>query len=126
MPEASEPEAEEAAPEPAPHLVPLAEGWMLWRTICLSGAGFPVHRLESLATNDAAAAIDHFIDCEAAWDEVRERAVAWCRDATKTLGNPRQRWLADAQGNRYVSELRVCALNPESWRPSGAEPSGAG
>ncbi len=45
---------------------------------------------------------------------------------TEMLPNPRQCWLADAQGSRYVSELRVCALNPESWRPSGAEPSGAG
>ncbi len=126
MPEASEPEAEEAAPRPAPHLVSLADGWTLWRTICLRGTGFPIHMLESLAADDAAAAIDGFFDCEAAWEGARERAVAWCRDATKTLGNPRQRWLADAQGNRYASELRIVTLNPESWRPPGPGSSGGG
>ena len=86
MPEAREPEAKEAPPGPAPHLVPLAEGWMLWRTICLRGAGFPVHMLDSLAANDAAAAIDHFFDCDAAWDDARRHAIKPCRDSIKRLG----------------------------------------
>jgi hypothetical protein len=36
------------------------------------------------------------------------------------LPTPGQCWLTDAEGNRYVSELRVIAVNPEPWRPSGS------
>ena len=85
MPEAGEPEQEEKASARAAHLVDLADGWMLWRTIGLRGAGFPVHMLESLAADDAAAAIDDFLDCEAARDEARDRALRSCRDAVKTV-----------------------------------------
>ena len=45
---------------------------------------------------------------------------------SEMLPTPRQCWLTDAQGNTYTSELRIVAVDPESWRPSGAEPSGAG
>ena len=38
---------------------------------------------------------------------------------SEMLPDPRQCWLTDAQGNRYTSELRIVALNPESWRPPG-------
>ncbi len=44
MPEAREPEAKEAAPEPVPHLVPLAEGWML-------RARLKAHRRSDVARN---------------------------------------------------------------------------
>ena len=87
MPEAREPQAEETGTRPAPHLVGLADGWTLWRTVCLRGAGFPVPMLESLAATDAAAEVDRFLDTEAAWDEARDRAIKPCRDATKALGN---------------------------------------
>ena len=86
MPEASEPEAEDTGTRPAPRLVPLADGWMLWRTICVRGAGFPVHMLETLAADDAAAEVDRFLDTEVAWHEARDRVTGSCRDATKALG----------------------------------------
>ena len=86
MPEARVPEAEDTGTRPAPHLVPLADGWTLWRTVCLRGTGFPIHLLESLAADDAAASIDGFLDREAAWDEARDRAIKQCRDATKAVG----------------------------------------
>lgn len=68
------------------HLIDLADGWLLWKTVCLRGAGFPIHMLEELAANDAAAAIDRFLDLEAAWIEARDRALHACRDATRSLG----------------------------------------
>ena len=37
---------------------------------------------------------------------------------SEMLPTPGQCWLTDAQGNRYVSELRVIAVNPEPWRAS--------
>ncbi len=86
MPEAREAEAGKAAGRPAPHLVPLADGWTLWRTICLRGTGFPVHMLETLGANDAAAEVDRFLDTGAAWDEARDRVIGSCRDPTKALG----------------------------------------
>jgi amino acid adenylation domain-containing protein len=55
-----------AAPRPAPdgsaalapHLVHLTGDWALWRTVCLRGAGFPVHVLAALGDADLARAAD--------------------------------------------------------------------
>ena len=58
MPEAREAGTKEGTSACAPHLVPLADGWTLWRTICLRGTGFPIHLLESRAADDVAAAIN--------------------------------------------------------------------
>ncbi len=112
MPEASEPDAEETGTRPAPHLVPLIDGWTLWRTICLRGTGFPIDMLETLAAHDAAAAIDGFLDCETAWDEARERALAWCRDATETLGTEARKPYRRA--NRRLTKGRVPEPIPDA------------
>ncbi len=85
MPEAGEPDAEDTGARPAPHVVPLIDGWTLWRTICLRSTGFPIDMLESLAAHDAAAAIDGFLDCEAAWEDARERALQSFSNTVKTL-----------------------------------------
>ena len=63
-----------AAPRPAPdqpstlapHLVRLTEDWALWRTVCLRGAGFPVHLLTALGDTDLARAADAVIATDAA------------------------------------------------------------
>jgi amino acid adenylation domain-containing protein len=45
----------------APHLVPLAGEWALWRTVCLRGAGFPCHLLAALGDEALARAADAVI-----------------------------------------------------------------
>ena len=35
---------------------------------------------------------------------------------SEMLPNPAQTWLADAQGQTYTSELRIVAVDPQSWR----------
>ena len=36
--------------------------------------------------------------------------------------SPAECWLADAEGNRYPSELRLAALHPDTWRPGASTP----
>ena len=63
-----------AAPQPAPdrpaalapHLVRLTDDWALWRTVCLRGAGFPVHLLAALGDAGLARAADAVIAADAA------------------------------------------------------------
>ena len=50
----------------APHLVRLTEDWALWRTVCLRGAGFPLHLLAALGDTGLARAADAVIAAEAA------------------------------------------------------------
>jgi amino acid adenylation domain-containing protein len=49
----------------APHLVRLTEDWALWRTVCLRGAGFPLHLLEALGDAGLARAADAVIAADA-------------------------------------------------------------
>lgn len=67
------------------HLVELAEGWSLWKAICLRGAGFPVHWLDAFAAREAAAAADDLLDLEMQAEAVRDAALQVYRDATETL-----------------------------------------
>ncbi len=112
MPEASEPEAEDTGTRPAPHLVPLADGWTLWRAVCLRGTGFPVHMPETLAAYDAAAAVDRFLDTRAAWDEARDRAIGSCRDATTALGKEARKPYSRAM--RRLTKGRVPEFIPDA------------
>jgi len=53
--------APRSAPDPsalAPHLTRLTDDWALWRTVCLRGAGFPVHLLAELGDVRLAEAAD--------------------------------------------------------------------
>jgi hypothetical protein len=71
---------------PAPHLVGLADGWRLWRTVCLRGAGFPVALLERIAAPEAVQAVEALFACEAQEGAAREQAVQACmggRDSAK-------------------------------------------
>lgn len=48
------------------HLVPLADGWSLWRWMRLRGAGFPAAGVRSLAAPELAAKVDRALDAEPA------------------------------------------------------------
>jgi len=37
---------------------------------------------------------------------------------TEMLPGPNETWLCDAEGNRYVSELRIVAVDPQEWVPA--------
>ena len=79
-----------AAPQPAPdrsavlapHLVRLAGDWALWRTVCLRGAGFPVHLLAALGDAGLARAADAAIAAEDAAPAGTGPAVAAPADAS--------------------------------------------
>lgn len=67
------------------HLVDLADGWSLWRSVALRGAGFPVHLLEAIVASKTAALVDRFLDREADFEELRGRALQICNAATASL-----------------------------------------
>jgi amino acid adenylation domain-containing protein len=86
-------------PEPAPHLVPLAGDWALWRTVCLRGAGFPVHLVAALGAPGLARAADAVI-------------AAGPLDPAPARGRA-----APAQGR--------AAADPAGISPAGISPAGA-
>jgi amino acid adenylation domain-containing protein len=57
----------------APHLTRLTDDWALWRTVCLRGAGFPVHLLAELGDERLAQAADALL---AAADERADSVYA--------------------------------------------------
>jgi amino acid adenylation domain-containing protein len=63
--------------EPAPHLVALADDWVLWRTVCVRAAGLPIDLLAVLGDGDLARAADAVVAARADPDSpARERAEA--------------------------------------------------
>jgi hypothetical protein len=58
--------APDGASSLAPHLVRLTGDWALWRTVCLRGAGFPVHLLAALGDAGLARAADATLAADAA------------------------------------------------------------
>jgi len=69
-----------AAPALASHLIELADGWGLWRAICLRGTGFPVSLLDPFGASEAAAAVDALMAAEAARSAAHAQAMALCRE----------------------------------------------
>lgn len=78
------------------HLVDLADGWTLWRTFCLRGAGFPVNMLQKLAAPEAVGAIDLYLEHETAHEEARQRALASCKRLLDELDGDARRSLKHA------------------------------
>jgi hypothetical protein len=78
----------ERGPEPdaRDHLVPLADGWSLWRWIWLRGAGFPAELVLRLATERSAETAAEIVALERKEAETRARAQAACEEA---LGSAR-------------------------------------
>ncbi|SCL14465.1 amino acid adenylation domain-containing protein [Micromonospora nigra] len=50
------------------HLARLTDGWALWRTVCLRGAGLPVDLLAPLGDTELAAAADRVVAAQAGGD----------------------------------------------------------
>ena len=133
------------APPPlaAPHLVPLAGEWALWRDIAVRTAGFPVSGLAIFGSPDEQAGL-RAVAC----DPLFRAAVTWQNRAamrnavaniaagaaapgsrqlrraaaglpgqparfTEMLPGPDDCWLADHDGQRYTSELRLIAVDLE-------------
>jgi hypothetical protein len=59
------------------HLVSLSkrEGWALWRTVCLRGAGFPASEVIKLAAPEGAAAADQLLDAEELVGQLRGKVL---------------------------------------------------
>jgi hypothetical protein len=71
------------------HAVELSDGWRLWRETCLRGAGFPAHRVLSLAPVPAlSTAMDALLEAEPAEAKLRSAALAACEQSTQ--GVPRE------------------------------------
>jgi hypothetical protein len=63
-------------PGDAPHLVPLHDGWSVWRWMRLRGAGFPAALIDELALPAAAAAVDDYLGALASAATRRDEALA--------------------------------------------------
>ncbi|MGB8274298.1 MAG: lantibiotic dehydratase, partial [Alphaproteobacteria bacterium] len=84
--------------EAAPHLVELADGWRLWRTIRLRGAGFPVDLLEALAAPAAARSGRRLLACEQDYEAACHEAESVCRAQVAAADDAaRKRWLHAAR-----------------------------
>ncbi len=101
---------------PAPHLVPLAPGWNLWRWICLRGTGFPVSTVAGFGAPELAAAADGWATAEAAAEAAKGRALDACiagrRGAgmgQRTAWNRAARRLAKGQTAKIAAELGALA-----------------
>jgi hypothetical protein len=57
------------------HLIDLADGWAMWWTFALRGAGFPAAMLQMLAAPGAVSAIDRYLDRETAYKDARRQAL---------------------------------------------------
>lgn len=94
------------------HLVDLAQGWRLWRTIRLRSAGFPIDMLEALAAPEAAAAVRNLIARERAFEAACREAEAACRRLVATCDDgDRKAWLAAA---RRLAKARLPDHVPDS------------
>jgi amino acid adenylation domain-containing protein len=74
----------------APHLVRLAGDWALWRTVCLRGAGFPVHLLDALGADGLARAADAVLAADAGVDQAAREAAGAAYAAEFTAAVRRQ------------------------------------
>jgi hypothetical protein len=64
-------------PKNAPgHLVPLENGWSLWKDFCIRGAGFPASDVLRLASRELASAVDAWLDLEERIRALREALIA--------------------------------------------------
>ena len=100
----------ESAAAPS-HLVALAGGWHLWRTVCLRGTGFAVSMLEPFGAPQAAAAVDGLTAAEAAQAEARSAALEACVTGRRTVApGARTIW------NRAFRQLYKGQVSSESAR----------
>jgi hypothetical protein len=78
---------------PTSHLVPLADGWSLWRTICLRGAGFPIDLLEKLVPQGLEAKVERLLQCDEEYQRALGEALDLCCQRTSICPDEmRQEW----------------------------------
>ncbi|HEX5753897.1 MAG TPA: lantibiotic dehydratase [Archangium sp.] len=58
------------------HLLPLANGWSLWKDFCVRGAGFPAEDVLRLASRELASAVDAWLELEERIRELRQTLIA--------------------------------------------------
>lgn len=103
----------------APHLVPLHDGWSIWRWVRLRGAGFPVALVDELALPAAVAAIDRYLDALVAAAARRDEALAaMTTQLTHAEGDARKRLV------KGMKRLRAGVV-PGADAEADAEASGA-
>ncbi len=78
----------------AGHLLPLSDGWSLWRDFLLRSAGFPVGALKSLGSPEATRAVDELLQLEQAVREAVAAADHACAQAQREVHGPPWRALA--------------------------------
>ena len=111
-----------------PHLVELAGGWHLWRTVCLRGTGFPVSMLEPFGAPQAAAAVDALMAAEAAQAEARSAALEVCvtgrravAPSARTIWNRAFRQIYKGQVSPDAEQIPALAPLVGSLARAGAE-----
>ena len=67
------------------HLVSIRDGWSLWKTLRVRGAGFPASDLLAMAAPEAAAAVDKLIDVLDRVATARAHALDACERAVASL-----------------------------------------
>lgn len=88
-------------PKNAPgHLLPLSNGWSLWKDFCVRAAGFPASDVLRLASPELASAVDAWLDLEERIRALREEVVASLERARQGLPQDEARVL-----NRAIKTL---------------------
>ncbi|MGZ3461783.1 MAG: lantibiotic dehydratase, partial [Archangium sp.] len=78
------------------HLIPLANGWSLWKDFCVRGAGFPASDVLRLASPELASAVDAWLDLEERIRALREAVIASLDSARQGLPRDEARVLNSA------------------------------
>jgi hypothetical protein len=84
------------------HLVPLVDGWGVWRTICVRGSGFPAAGVTVLAAPEVAAIADRVVSADTSSAAARAQVIAACEAAIAAL--------PDERGNPYRGALKQLRL----------------
>lgn len=82
------------------HLLPLANGWSLWKDFCVRGAGFPASDVLRLASRELASAVDAWLDLEERIRALREALIASLEHVRQGLPRDEARVL-----NRAIKSL---------------------
>ena len=71
---------------PEDHVVPLTDGWALWREVCLRSAGFPAATAGFLPSARLCVALEGLFRLEGEVETARKEAIAACQDALRDEG----------------------------------------
>jgi hypothetical protein len=94
------------------HLIALGEGWSLWRSCCVRGAGFPVAGVLELIAPAAAAIADRLAGAEALKEQERARAVQVCKTLPSTAASDEATAIKRALKRLYAHEVPPVGGSP--------------